>query len=341
MKSIIQKLHMFQYLLGYKFGKSKLHGMPLFLWIEPTNNCNLKCSICSREFGSREAGFMDLELYRNIIDQIKKINPVVLTLHLAGEPLLHPKIHEMIQIASENRIHTTFSTNGMLLSEEIVEKLIKSGLISLRIDFTPDREKFESSRNGASWDRVYSNIRNLLKTKKERNLSFPLVTIQAVQLDNHHDMKKEIEGLHKLFEDAPPNEFTTFRTHTWAGSFASSIREKSSYNITVQKNRFSPCLHLWSSFVICWNGDVVPCCRDLNAEMIINNVKNIPIREIWNSEKYIELRKKHIEKNVSDILLCSTCSKPYERISFIEQMCKYVYRRFDSLLKSRRKSEHR
>ena len=48
---------------------------------------------------------------------------------------------------------------------------------------------------------------------------------------------------------------------------------------------------MWSSCVISWDGKVVPCCYDKDAQHVLGDVNDQPFREIWeSSELFRELR---------------------------------------------------
>jgi radical SAM protein with 4Fe4S-binding SPASM domain len=337
MRGLLQKFYLARFFFSYKIGKSKLDFPPFFIWIEPTNSCNLKCAICSRNTLSKKTGFMDINLYKNIIAQLKVINPLVITLHLAGEPLLHPHLPEMVKMATDNGISTTFSTNGMILSEEISNRLMDSGLKSLRIDFSPDKEKFEFARNGASWDKVYNNINRFLEIRKKRNSKFPVVKIQNIRFSQGIDSEQmEMSKLKELFKSNPADEYFHFQTHSWSGIFAKNEIKKPTYELSVKKGKFHPCTHLWNSFVISYDGKVVPCCRDLNNELILGDIRKNTITEIWTNTNYQNLRNLHIKKEIDKIDLCSYCSKPYEKTRFSYYFARYFYVKFDEFFRKRK-----
>jgi len=77
-------------LVCYKLKITKLPHLPMVLWIEPTNKCNLKCLMCPNSVISQDKlGFMDFKLYQKIINQSKSyISSVILC--ISGESLLHP-----------------------------------------------------------------------------------------------------------------------------------------------------------------------------------------------------------------------------------------------------------
>ena len=283
---------------------------------------------------SRKLGNMELELFKDIVSQLKELNPLVITLHLAGEPLLHPSLPEMIRIASKSGIRTTLSTNGMLLTEDLSKEMIDAGLLSLRVDFSPNKEKFEYTRTGANWEKVYKNINTLLAFKKRNNLQFPVVKIQNIRFsEGEESEEKEMEELKALFIGNPADEYFHFQTHSWGGEFATKEKDDPSYKLSVKQDRYNPCTHLWNSFVVTFDGKIVPCCRDLNAELILGDLKDRSILEIWKSNDYEELRRLHAQKKIDEISLCKNCSKPYENPELFYYLFRYIYIKFDDILR--------
>src|SRR3989338_7528633 len=90
---------------------------PIRVWIEPTNQCNLKCMSCANRL-IKERGFMKLTLFKKIIDQLLGYSFEVF-LYMSGEPLMHPDIVEMINYAKNKRLFVNLSTNATLLNNEL------------------------------------------------------------------------------------------------------------------------------------------------------------------------------------------------------------------------------
>lgn len=70
---------------------------PTVFYIEPTNDCNLSCIMCPRKKSRKEVGYMSFDLFRHVVDQLADRNIAQLSLHLTGEPLLHPRIVAMVR----------------------------------------------------------------------------------------------------------------------------------------------------------------------------------------------------------------------------------------------------
>ncbi len=104
------------------------------IYIEPTNRCNLNCLICIRNSWNEPNGDMDWSVYQKLIADLKAF-PEAKTIAFAGlgEPLLHPKLPEMIRLAHEQGLRTEVTSNAMLLTPAMALQLIDSGLDQLSV----------------------------------------------------------------------------------------------------------------------------------------------------------------------------------------------------------------
>src|SRR3990167_6797364 len=108
---------------------------PIRFNIEPTNYCNLRCSMCPREL-NRPFGYMDFNLFQKVIDEsILYGKRLIITINKDGEPLLHTELPRMIKYAKDKKAayKINFYTNGILLTEPKSLELIKSGLDTIHI----------------------------------------------------------------------------------------------------------------------------------------------------------------------------------------------------------------
>ena len=65
------------------------------IYVEITNICNLNCSFCSKD--NKEKREMTLKEFEHILKQINNYTDY-LYLHVKGEPLLHSKLKEIIDL---------------------------------------------------------------------------------------------------------------------------------------------------------------------------------------------------------------------------------------------------
>jgi len=133
------------------------------IYVEPTNRCNLSCVTCIRH--SWDESFEDLawSAYQALMDGLADF-PEAKTIAFAGfgESLLHPRFPDMIRLAREKGLRTEMTSNAMLLSSSLAERLIDAGLdqFTVSIDGTSD-ESHGAIRPGASLEEIVANVRNL------------------------------------------------------------------------------------------------------------------------------------------------------------------------------------
>ena len=111
------------------FKNSKVYGYPVRLVIEPTNFCNLDCSLCHAGISNKklERGMISFEDFKKIIDELKDYL-FEIDLYNFGESLLNKDIYKMINYANENNIKTNLAT---ILNVVDVDQLVKSNLDTL------------------------------------------------------------------------------------------------------------------------------------------------------------------------------------------------------------------
>ncbi|MCL6559674.1 MAG: radical SAM protein, partial [Firmicutes bacterium] len=164
------------------------------IYVEVTTQCNFSCITCIRNSWRDELGHMKWSTFENILDGLKEL-PDLETVHFGGfgEPLSHPKIFEMIKAVKDLNLRVEMITNGSLLTESVIKKLIDMGLDSIYVSLDgPDEEEYNEIRQGAGFNNVFGNIQNLNRIKKELGVVKPELGIEFVA------MKKNFHKLPKL-----------------------------------------------------------------------------------------------------------------------------------------------
>jgi len=292
---------------GYLHRKITLGNQPRIWTIELTNYCNLDCIMCPRRHMTREIGYMDFDLFRRIINQCKNYIDYIWFDNF-GEPLYHPQLPKFINYCSENNISTGFSTNATILDEEKAAMILNSKLdrIYLCLDGTK-KEKYESIRLNANFDKTRSNIINFLKLKNKLGKSKPFTNLNMIKMD---DTKDEIEDFRKQWEGLADNVYIKPFCQ-WANQDEEISKKmaKEEREIALQKNKSRyPCIYLWREGIILWNGDLVPCCSDYDGKIVLGNAGREKLKDIWNSSKAREIRKQHCQGSY-DNSLCRDCTE--------------------------------
>ena len=123
-------------------------SFPLFqqVLIETRTDCNNNCPFCPHAFNNKPLGIMDWDCYTTIINQLCEIDyNGRVALMLSNEPLLDDRLEEMIKYAKakSQRLFLDITTNGRLLTVEIVDHLFRLGLDNINInDYRGDRDLY-------------------------------------------------------------------------------------------------------------------------------------------------------------------------------------------------------
>jgi MoaA/NifB/PqqE/SkfB family radical SAM enzyme len=172
--------------------------------IEPTSRCQLSCVMCPRTIFSKEwnNGDMPISLY----EEVSKHFHLVENIHLQGwgEPLLHPEINLMIQIAKSAHCKTSLTTNGVLLTEGMSEELVKRGMNSVAVSIAGAKgETHEAIRCGSHFEQIIDNIKTLAHLKLRMRSKIPKIVFSFLMTTMNI---KELPEALELAKDAGANE---------------------------------------------------------------------------------------------------------------------------------------
>jgi radical SAM protein with 4Fe4S-binding SPASM domain len=323
MKKIVKQINAIEaglsFLSSILSHRPNIAAMPLSVGIEITNNCNLKCPQCSSgsESISRSIGFMKMELYDKFIAEAAPYLYNV-NLYFQGEPMLHPRFFDFIERSGKTKI--TVSTNGHFLSEEYSCKLISSGIDKLIISLDGmDNETYSRYRINGDLEKVMTGIRiisgELLKAKSSLKLEIqflvnrynesqiPLAKKFAGEVNASLRLKSmQVIKVGETEQWMPVNE--KFRRY-----------RKNKYGQFTPKNSLNNnCLRLWMNPVITWDGKVIPCCFDKDADHIMGNLYESSLREIWHGDKFKAFRTSVLTSRKS-IEICRNCTSGLKGVS--------------------------
>jgi len=174
-------------------------SLPQLLVIESTSRCNLKCPMCPRTINKSPTGkFDDLdeEILYNLENAIKNCNSVCLS--WMGEPLVNKRLEHIIEKikAINKEVVITITSNGILLSEDRISNLIKSGLDSINFSIDSNNiELYNKMRVGGDLEKVKNNIKNLNSIKTNQLSSKPRTNIAFVGGEENINQMPEIVNM--------------------------------------------------------------------------------------------------------------------------------------------------
>jgi MoaA/NifB/PqqE/SkfB family radical SAM enzyme len=154
------------------------------LYIEPTSKCNLACTMCFRNTWFDEA-FADMDV--SVFDKCLSTAPdSIETVFFGGmgEPLHHKDIIYMVQSAASKGKSVELLTNGTLLSQDMVVKLLEAGLDMLWVSIDSfEADSYENIRQHSNLQLIQNNIRffntERLKRESETQLGIAFVAMKS------------------------------------------------------------------------------------------------------------------------------------------------------------------
>lgn len=318
LSKLARYLHIFY---RWQISKSiELDYLPEEISIEATNVCNFKCAFCPQSDPKHHElvprTYMEPAKANTIMANLRAGGVKTETLHwtLDGEPFMNKRFHELCEVALQHQFrHMYFATNGMLLTEDVLALLPRhSGArYTFTIDFASDKEYFEQVRGTRnSWDRIRSNIENILSDKKWAHIFIELSDISTYKFLDADDLENRFEKLRTLIPD-PQNRLKVF--HKTFHNATGLVEKLASYT---SGKRYHLCPYPWTSLFVASNGDIVACCRDLRRQTVLGNIVHQTLPDIWNGKPFQVLRRNLVDKHPERSTACDGCDLPYDDAKF-------------------------
>jgi radical SAM protein with 4Fe4S-binding SPASM domain len=292
-------------------------GRPFTINFEPTTACNLRCPECPsglRQF-TRPTGTLKTDFFRRTIDELAP-DLLYLIFYFQGEPYINPAFLDMVTYAQRRGLYTISSTNGHFLNDENARRTVESGLdrLIISIDGTT-QDTYEQYRKEGSLDDVLEGTRNLVRWKQQLRSRTPHIIIQfLVVRPNEH----QIPAMRQLARELGVDElvFKTAQVYDYAQGNPlipenprySRYRQRADGTYVPKAALHNHCWKLWHACVITWDGLVVPCCFDKDAQHQLGDLKKASFGEIWQGAAYEHFRQQ-LFRGRSQIDICTNCTE--------------------------------
>ena len=150
--------------------------LPVCVYLETTNRCNLLCTTCPRTYAELEPpADMSWPLFTSIVDQIPDLERAVL--HGVGEPMLVKHLPKMVRYLKDRGTYVLFNTNGTVLNERNGRALIEAGLDELRVSLDAANAKsFLAVRGKDYFGRILKNVRAFRALQEREGHARPRVS---------------------------------------------------------------------------------------------------------------------------------------------------------------------
>lgn len=268
------------------------HG-PIEIGIEVTNRCTLNCIMCNRQEMVRPLGDIGWGLFTQIVDQTYQTAEIY-NLFGLGEPLLHPRLFDMIDYCHQKGVPVVLSTNATVLDQQAIKQLIDHppNLLLLALDaHTP--ETHQRIRRGGNFYQIRSNIERYLKRHQERRpptfaiLLFVEQDLNEAEAADFKDYWRKKEALAIYIK--PVTQMTNLKT---------------------QSDQPVRCLFPWRTLSVTWQGEAYPCCLDTNCVFNLGDIKDQPLETVWNGPNWRRLRDSFKNRRLEPLCRSCTIRKP-------------------------------
>jgi radical SAM protein with 4Fe4S-binding SPASM domain len=260
---------------------------------------------------------MEDAVFSRVIEAIdrNRTSVRVVVLYHGGEPLLNKRFPDMVRRVKESGIPFVKAvSNGMHMPRNLIRELVDCGLDAIEFSIDGDSAEINNLvRRNADFDRVVENVKALVQHRVEAGVTKPAIyvsTTQFVQPDIHAASPYEAsvpEFIRAAFAEVQ-EEIAGYKP-TFAMRWPHMEVNDQIYDVYMDphdEDTGHDCDHVMSTLTVRWNGDVVPCCYDLTSRLVLGNVCEQKLEEIWEGENYRSLREEIQNRQFNP--LCGNCN---------------------------------
>ncbi len=297
---------------------------PYIVQIFPVYGCNFRCNYCIHSLEPSQRGFiakkkyLDFELYKKCVDDISQFPQKIKMLRFGatGEPLLHTQISEMIKYASEKKVADSIDivTNGSLLTKELSERLINSGLSRLRVSIQGlSSQKYKDvTGTDTNFEVFWENLNYFYKNNKDTKIYIKIIDVALEP--------GEAEKFYNIFGDICDKISIEHLLPAVSNIDYTKISNKN-FDLTQNGNDVKDVLVCPQPFYMMQinpDGNVVPCCS-METAYIVGDCTKDSLYKIWNGEKYKDFQIQMLKKEKDNNVICKKC-RSYNHNMFEEDI---------------------
>jgi radical SAM protein with 4Fe4S-binding SPASM domain len=303
---------------GNRGDPARLPEFPRYVDIELTNVCNFKCLMCPTGTGiaKRKKGFMSEEIFSRLFDELKTNRTPVRFIGW-GEPLLHQNLTDILATCRKSGMLTHLNTNGLLLDNTMMEQFIGIPLNSLKFSFQGiDRKSYREMRNRDYFNDLIDKIRTLYQLRRKE--PYPFIHVSTTITYETPEQAQKFRHLVEPFVDLVTIGRTTMEfidPDEACLSMEESGRLRHLIKLESVVKKHPVCPEVFNVLSVNWDGSVSACCTDFDNRMIVGNIAEQSLYEIWHSKKMNTYRKLLAGMKHDLLDICRNC---YDNMSLQE-----------------------
>lgn len=274
------------------------------VYLEISNICNVQCSFCP--VVDKDKKLMDLVEFESILKEVAPLTEII-CLHLLGEPLAHPRFSEILDICERYNTQIDLTTNGILIRRYRERILNSRSIRQVNFSIQAFKDNFPDRDLEPFLLPIIEFTKSAHALRPELYINFRLWNQQSNDSDNEEVFLK-IESHFNVTINRNIETGAIKSKRIWNRLYLhfDSRFEWPSFSLPHQSTR-GRCHGTVNHIGIHADGTVVPCCLDKSGVINLGNVKEQPLQEILNSERFLNMRDGFL-KGVRVESFCQHCS---------------------------------
>jgi len=287
---------------------------PFVIFVDPSDRCNFGCKFCPtgnkqlmKEIG-RPLKAMKFDLFKKIINDIREFEqPIkVLRLYKDGEPLLNPRFADMVKFAKDNPqiLSVDTTTNASLLNPKRNLEIIAAGLdrINISIQGINHKQYKEFSNYRIIFDKLVENIQHFYENRKQCEI--------IIKINGDVISEDDRKLFHEIFHNKADGIYIEHIMSCWPEFELAGVQVNQEVGVYGQEiKEVMICPYVFYSFSINSDGLASLCFLDWSRKLLIGNVNEASVLEIWNGENIHAYQKMFLMKKRKERLVCQECGQ--------------------------------
>lgn len=265
--------------------------LPRYIQIETSIFCNASCPFCPTDNVTRTPKYMDEKIFKKIVDETQG-QGIVYRPFLQNEPLTDKRLPDFIRYIKEDpTARVEINSNGELLTEEMGERLIESGIDLIRFSVDGmDQETYDIARPGVDYQKLEKRLIRFSEMNRQAGSPIKLI-IRMIDMDINRDQQERFRSFWSEYMDQV--EIVPLYTWPWDGQIEPVLK---------------PCLKIVEELFFNTAGDAVLCCWDHKFIAPLGNAAERTVQDIWLGEPNRTYRQLLAAGRRDKIHLCSKCN---------------------------------
>ncbi|PCJ53427.1 MAG: hypothetical protein COA70_09010 [Planctomycetota bacterium] len=293
--------------------------VPRFPWkmqVQTFSRCNAACAMCPWPETKNELdqGRMEETTFRALLQQSAGQGLERMSLFLHNEPLLDVRLSAWTRMAKDILPETklTIYTNGWLFTPEKAQELADAGMDEINVSvLAADAGLVEKYSPGTPLEKILGYLDGVSKLTEAGSLGGMKVSVAALDLPGVMDSFAPMEQ--RWADRGMPLYFAPVSNRAGNCEWGEGAGE-----------RRVVCQRPFTKAYVLYDGRLILCNCDWRREIVLGNIRETPLAELWQGEAYQALRTKLLREDLEEGFLCTACDYPYrsaeeaDRLSSVE-----------------------